>query len=118
MIFPPFCWAEILPISKFKAFITAKMAVFGLPEPSKLISRKVWMAEKSLIFHTVPNLRLFFNRLKGKTVVAKNQPLKMHPTPTLRAPQKIQSLLSVTMKKKWKQTIRNLNVPIAEFYAT
>ena len=94
------------------------MAVFGLPEPSKLISRKVWMAEKSLIFHTVPNLRLFFNRLKGKTVVAKNQPLKMHPTPTLRAPQKIQSLLLVTMKKKWRQMKRNLNVPIAEFYAT
>ena len=68
----------------------------------------------------VLSLKIFiFNRLKEKTIVAKNQPQKMHLKPKIRATlQANLKPLLVTMKKKWKLKKRNLDVPTAEFYAT
>ena len=52
MLICTFWWPEIFLNIKFRASENAKMAVFHLPESLKLISRKIWMIQKSWNFHT------------------------------------------------------------------
>ena len=48
-----FFMAQIYQKSNFGVSKPVKMAVFGIQILAKLISRKIWVAEKLLNFHTV-----------------------------------------------------------------
>ena len=65
MIFCTFTRLKFPKFAIFTALKTAKMAVFAFLESSKLISRTIWVAEKSCNFHTV-DPKLSFNNTVWK----------------------------------------------------
>ena len=60
MNFCTFWKVKLTKLTKIRSPKFAKKAVFALQESSKLISRKIWVIEKSWNFHTVIHQQIIF----------------------------------------------------------
>ena len=71
LYFLHFLKAEIYQMNKIHSPKMAKTAVFALLEFTKLISRKIWMIQKSWNFHTVCSYVLIGIKISSKLLLQK-----------------------------------------------